>query len=172
MAVTTMQELFVEELRDIYHAEKQLVKALPKMAKAANDDELKNAIQLHLEETRGQVERLEQVFESIDVAKRGKTCEAMEGLLEEAQEMMKDVLDPEVRDAAMITAAQKVEHYEIASYGSLAALARQLGHGDAADLLAQTLGEEKAADEKLSKIALGRINAKPARKSRPVAAAV
>jgi ferritin-like metal-binding protein YciE len=170
MSVKTMQDLFVNELRDIYHAEKQLVKALPKMAKAANSNELKQAIESHLEETRGQVERLEQVFESLDVAKRAKPCEAMEGLVSEGKEIIEEVDDPEVRDAGLIVAAQKVEHYEIASYGSLIAMAKQLGYGDAGTLLAQTLAEEKAADQKLSKLALSGINKKAGTETKPQAA--
>lgn len=158
MGVKTMQDLFVNELRDIYHAEKQLVKALPKMAKAASATELKQAIESHLEETRGQVERLEQVFDMLDLGKRAKPCEAMEGLISEGREVIEEVEDPEVRDAGLIVAAQKVEHYEIAGYGSLVAMAKQLGYKDAGNLLAQTLAEEKAADSKLNKLALGGIN--------------
>ena len=158
MSVSTIQELFVDELRDIYHAEKQLVKALPKMAKAAAHPQLKAAFTSHLEETKGQVERLEQVFELLDVAKRAKPCAAMEGLLEEAASMMEEVEDPQVLDVGMIVGAQKVEHYEIAGYGALVALATQLGHADAAKLLSQTLAEEKAADSKLNELALSVVN--------------
>ena len=158
MSVNTIQELFVDELRDIYHAEKQLVKALPKMAKAAAHPQLKAAFTSHLEETKGQVERLEEVFELIDVAKRAKPCAAMEGLLEEAASMMEEVEDPQVLDVGMIVGAQKVEHYEIAGYGALVALATQLGHADAAKLLSQTLAEEKAADSKLNELALSVVN--------------
>ncbi len=158
MSVKTIHDLFVDELRDIYHAEKQLVKALPKMARAATHPELKQAFEAHLEETRGQVERLDQVFENLDLAKRAKKCEAMEGLLEEARATMEDIEDENVLDVGMIINAQKVEHYEIAGYGSLVALAKQLGHGDVAKLLHETLQEEKAADEKLNKIALSAAN--------------
>jgi ferritin-like metal-binding protein YciE len=158
MAVSTMQDLFVDELRDIYHAEKQLTKALPKMAKAAKNDKLRECFEAHLEETRGQIERLEQVFDEIDVRKRGKPCEAMEGLLEEGREMMEEIKDGSVRDAGMITAAQKVEHYEIAAYGSLVAHAEQLGHKKAAKLLQETLEQEKMADRKLNEVALGAVN--------------
>ena len=158
MTVKTIQDLFVDELRDIYHAEKQLVKALPKMARAATHPELKQAFEAHLEETRGQVDRLDQVFESMDLAKRAKKCEAMEGLLEEARATMEEIEDETVLDVGMIINAQKVEHYEIAGYGSLVALANQLGHGDVAKLLQETLQEEKAADEKLNKIALSAAN--------------
>ncbi len=158
MSVTTIQELFVGELRDIYHAEKQLVKALPKMAKAAAHPQLKAAFTTHLEETKGQVGRLEQVFELLDVTKRAKPCAAMEGLLEEAASMMEEVEDPQVLDAGMIIGAQKVEHYEIAGYGALVALATQLGHTDVAELLSETLAEEKATDSKLNELALGVVN--------------
>ena len=157
-AIKTLQDLFINELRDIYHAEKQLVRALPKMAKAASSDKLKEAFTAHLEETKGQVERLEQVFEMLDTRTRGKPCEAMQGLVEEAKEVMEEVKEPEILDAALIVAAQKVEHYEIAGYGSLRALAEALGHKDAAKLLDQTLAEEKKTDELLNKLALGDIN--------------
>ena len=154
MPVKSVQDLFVEELRDIYHAEKQILKALPKMAKSATNQELKQAFELHLEQTRGQVERLEQVFDQLDVPKRGRRCEAMEGLLEEARSTMEDIEDQSVLDVGMIINAQKVEHYEIAGYGSLVALAKQLGHNDAAQLLEQTLNEEKETDQKLNQVAL------------------
>jgi ferritin-like metal-binding protein YciE len=158
MAVKSVNDLLLDELRDIYHAEKQLVKALPKMAKKSKSDELRQAFEHHLEETKGQVNRLEQVFEHLDARSSGKRCEAMEGLIEEAKEMMEDITTPEVLDAAMITAAQKVEHYEIASYGSVHALAEALGHKEAARLLEQTLEEEKQADQKLNQIALSGVN--------------
>jgi ferritin-like metal-binding protein YciE len=154
VSIKTIQDLFIDELRDIYHAEKQLVQALPKMARAATHPQLKQAFEAHLEETRGQVDRLDQVFESLDLAKRAKKCEAMEGLIEEARAVMEEVEDENVLDVGMIINAQKVEHYEIAGYGSLVALARQLGHADVAKLLQATLQEEKAADEKLNQIAL------------------
>jgi ferritin-like metal-binding protein YciE len=158
MAVKTVQDLLVDELRDIYHAEKQLLKALPKMVKAASSDKLRQAFEDHLEETRGQVERLEQVFEHLEMPARAKRCEAMAGLIEEAQEMVDEIKTPEVLDAALITAAQKVEHYEIASYGSVHALALATGRDEVAQLLAATLEEEKAADQKLNKIALSEVN--------------
>ena len=158
MAVKSVNDLLLDELRDIYHAEKQLVKALPKMAKKVKSDQLRQAFEHHLEETKGQVERLDQVFQQLDARSSGKRCEAMEGLIEEAKEMMDEVTTPEVLDAAMISAAQKVEHYEIASYGSVCALAEALGHKDAARLLEQTLNEEKAADQKLNQIALSGVN--------------
>jgi len=158
MAVKTVQDLLVEELRDLYHAEKQLVKALPKMAKATKSAKLRQAFESHLEETKGQVERLETVFEKLDVPARAKRCEAMAGLIEEAQEMMEEIKTPEVLDAALIGAAQKVEHYEIASYGTVHALAEALGNQEAAQLLNQTLEEEKSADQKLNQIALSEVN--------------
>ena len=159
MPVKSMQDLFVEELRDIYHAEKQITRALPKMAKAATTPELKQAFELHLEQTRGQIERLDQVFEQLDLPKRAKKCEAMEGLLEEARAAMEEIEDPTVLDVGMIINAQKVEHYEIAGYGSLVALAKQLGHDEAAQLLDETLAEEKETDRKLNEVALTVANA-------------
>jgi ferritin-like metal-binding protein YciE len=158
MSVKTVQDLFVNELRDIYHAEKQLLRALPKMAKSSTHPELKQAFESHLEETRGQVERLEQVFDQLDLSKRAKPCQAMEGLIEEAKEHMGEIEDKSVLDVGMIISAQKVEHYEIAGYGSLVALARQLGHNEVVQLLEQTLQEEKAADEKLNQVALNVAN--------------
>lgn len=158
MAVKTIQDLFLEELRDIYHAEKQILKALPKMAKAASHDELRQAFELHLEQTKGQVERLEQVFDQLDVPKRGKRCEAMEGLIEEARSTMEEIEDKSVLDVGMIINAQKVEHYEIAGYGSLVALAQQLGQDEVARLLQETLEEEKQTDQKLNQVALSLAN--------------
>jgi len=164
MAVTSIEDLFVNELRDIYSAEKQLTRALPRMAKAAKHPDLREAFESHLEETRGQIERLDQVFEQLDVPKRAKKCEAMEGLIEEAREHMEELDDKALLDVGMIISAQKVEHYEIAGYGSLVALAKQLGHAEAAGLLAETLDEEKAADLKLNKIAAS-VNAEAAQSS-------
>ena len=161
MAVTSIQDLFVNELRDIYSAEKQLTRALPRMAKAAQHPALRQAFEGHLEETRGQVDRLDQVFEQLDLPKRAKKCEAMEGLIEEAREHMEEIDDKALLDVGMIISAQKVEHYEIAGYGSLVALAKQLGQQKAAVLLEQTLGEEKAADQKLNEIAMS-VNAEAA----------
>ena len=158
MTIKTVQDLFLEELRDIYHAEKQITKALPKMAKAATHPELRQAFELHLEQTKGQIERLEQVFDQLDTAKRGKRCEAMEGLLEEARSTMEEIEDKNVLDVGMIVNAQKVEHYEIAGYGSLVALAKQLGQAEVASLLEQTLKEEKETDQKLNQVALSVAN--------------
>ena len=156
MAAENLQELFVEELRDVYDAEKQITKALPKMAKAVESDELRAAFEEHLDITRMQINRLEEVFKSLGLAARGKTCDGMKGLLEEGQSHMEE-LDGSTLDAALIGAAQRVEHYEIAAYGTLATWADLLGYQDAKDLLGQTLEEEKEADEKLTGIA-GQIN--------------
>jgi ferritin-like metal-binding protein YciE len=158
MAVKSVNDLELEELRDIYHAEKQLVRALPKMAKKAKSDKLRQAFEHHLDQTKGHVDRLEQVFEKLDTRPRAKRCEAMEGLITEAEELMDEVNTPEVLDAALIAAAQKVEHYEIASYGTLHALAEELGQNEVANLLEQTLNEEKEADQKLNQIALSDVN--------------
>ena len=160
MAAKTMQDLLIEELRDIYHAEKQLTKALPKLAKAAHSEKLRSAFETHLEETRGQVERLEQVFEEMDTRTRGKHCDAMEGLISEAREIMEMGLAPEVQDAALIAAAQKVEHYEIASYGTVHAYATACGLNKVAQLLEQTLNEEKETDKKLNMLAINDVNKK------------
>ena len=157
MPAENLHELFVDELKDIYDAEKQLTKALPKMAKAADSQDLRAAFEEHLEITRMQVNRLEEVFKSLGMAARGKTCEGMKGLIEEGQEMMEELEQGATLDAALIAAAQKVEHYEIATYGTLATFAEIMGHQDAKDLLGQTLDEEKEADEKLTQVA-GQIN--------------
>jgi ferritin-like metal-binding protein YciE len=154
----SLKDLFEHELRDIYYAEKALVKALPKMAKGATSEKLKEGIEEHLEQTKGQVERLEQVFELLGVPARGKKCEAMEGLIEEGASLLEEEADSDVLDAGIIAAAQKVEHYEIASYGTLCTWARQLGLDDAADLLGETLEEEKQTDLKLSELAESEIN--------------
>ena len=147
--MSQLRETFVEELKDLYDAEKQLLKALPKMAKAADHEELKAAFEDHLQETETHVERLEQVFSIFGETAKGKKCKAMQGLVEEGQ----DLIDEEEGDAALICAAQMVEHYEIASYGSLRTWAELLDEGEAVDLLQETLDEEKAADEKLTEIA-------------------
>jgi ferritin-like metal-binding protein YciE len=153
MAAENLQELFVEEVRDIYDAEKQLTKALPKMAKAAVSDELRAAFEDHLEITRMHVGRLEEVFKLLGIAARGKSCDGMKGLIEEGHEAMEE-LEGSVLDAALIASAQKVEHYEIATYGTLATFADVLDMQEAKDLLGQTLEEEKEADEKLTSIAV------------------
>ena len=150
---TALHDLFLDELADVYSAEKQLLKALPKMAKAANADQLREAFESHLKETEGQVGRLEQVAQKMDETLKQKKCKAMEGLLEEGEEMMEENEDSPALDAALIAAAQKVEHYEIASYGTLCAWARLLGNEEGLELLQETLEEEEAADEKLTTIA-------------------
>jgi ferritin-like metal-binding protein YciE len=158
MKLDSLEPLFVEELRDIYNAENQLIKALPKMAKAASSAELKSAFEEHLEQTRGHVERIEEIFEELGKPAKGKTCKAMKGLIEEGSEMMEEDGEDSVIDAAIIAAAQKVEHYEIASYGTVRAWAAQLGKDDAVDLLQQTLDEESEANEKLTELAESAIN--------------
>lgn len=148
-----LNELFLEELADIYDAEKQLIKALPKMAEQANAPELQSAFEDHLEQTQEHVKRLEEVFELFEQKPKGKKCEAMAGLIEEAQDIMKEQATPPVMDAALIAAAQKVEHYEIATYGCLRTWAELLGKDEAIDLLEETLNEEKDVDESLTDIA-------------------
>ena len=153
MKLESLRDLFVDELKDLYSAEHQLLKALPKMAKAATAPELKRAFESHLKETKGQVERLEQVFRSLDVSPRGKKCKAMEGLVEEGAELMQEDAEPEVMDAGLIAAAQRVEHYEMAGYGCVRTYAQLLGESKAVTLLQKTLDEEGAADKKLTQIA-------------------
>lgn len=153
-----LHKLFLDELADIYYAEHQLVKALPKLAKAAHNDQLREALEEHLEETERHVSRLEQVFESLDQSPRKKKCKGIEGILEEGKEIMAEHKKSEELDAALISAAQKSEHYEIASYGCLCTWAEQMGHHDAHELLSEILGEEKAADEKLTNIAKSSAN--------------
>jgi ferritin-like metal-binding protein YciE len=154
----TLDDLFYETLKDIYYVEKTLVKALPRMAKAAESDELREAFETHLEETEGQVERLEQVFEIIDKPAKAKTCEAIKGLTEEAKEVMKDFKGTSALDAGLLSAAQAVEHYEISRYGTLKAWAQELGHNQAVRLLDATLQEEKKADQILTKVAESNVN--------------
>ena len=153
MTVKTMDDLFVATLKDIYYAEKQILKALPTMVKKANGPELKEALETHRQETEGQVERLDRVFTMLDVPARGKKCEAIEGIIGEAKEHMEEIEDRQVLDAGMIGSAQAVEHYEICRYGTLIEWARDLGHNDAIKLLQQNLDEEKNADRLLSQIA-------------------
>ena len=148
----SIRELLMEEMRDLYDAEKQLVKALPKLAKTATNDELREAFENHLEQTRGHVERLEQAFELLDGKARSKSCAAMKGLIEEGKETMQEDLSGALMDSAIICAAQKVEHYEIAGYGTVSAWARSLGLDEVAELLEATLSEEKEADEKLTRV--------------------
>jgi len=159
MKVESLHDVFEDELKDILSAEKQLLKALPKMAKAASNEELAAGFEEHLEQTKGHVERLEKIFETLGKTPRAKKCKAMEGLIEEGSELMEEDAVPEVMDALLIAAAQKVEHYEIATYGTLVAWARQLDMNDAADLLQQTLDEEKETDVKLTELAEAGVNA-------------
>jgi ferritin-like metal-binding protein YciE len=158
MAIGTLQDAFVDELRDSYDSEKQLIKALKKMAKAARHDELRSAFETHREETEGQVQRLEQVFALLDEKVKGKHCDGIAGIIEEGSSVMGEDFDDATLNACLIASGQRAEHYEMAAYGTLVAWARVLGHDDAADLLQQTLDEEKAADEKLSALAEGGIN--------------
>lgn len=151
--VKNLEDAFIEELKDIFHAEKQLLKAIPRMARGASDPQLKELLQEHLEETQEQVRRIEQVFRSLDRTARGRKCEGMLGLVEEGQDMMQDKSSPDVNDAVIIASAQKIEHYEIASYGTICKWADQLGLREQGDLLKQNLAEEKAADEKLTDLA-------------------
>jgi ferritin-like metal-binding protein YciE len=159
MKLESLKDLYVEQLRDLYSAETQLVDALPKMAEAAHHPELKQAFQEHLVQTRQHVERLERVFNDLSMRPGGETCEGMEGLLKEGKEMMKMTGAPEVIDAGLIAAAQRVEHYEIAGYGTVRTYAELLGFNEAVRLLERTLQEEEAADELLTQIAESRINA-------------
>lgn len=154
-----LHELFVDELKDILGAEKQLLKGLKKLSAAAASETLRNAFTTHYAQTEGQIERLKQVFSSIGLTARGKKCKAMEGLLEEADEIIESFQDqPEVLDAALISAAQKVEHYEIASYGCLVTYAKLMQHAEAEELLAATLAEEKDTDNLLTEIAMSEAN--------------
>jgi ferritin-like metal-binding protein YciE len=154
----TLEDAYVDLLKDLYSAEKQLVKALPKMAKNASSSDLQKAFQDHLRQTEGQVERIERIFSDMDGSPRGKKCVGMEGLIEEGNELLKEDTEPEVLDAGLIAAAQKVEHYEIAGYGTARAWAERLGYDKAARLLQQTLDEESMANEKLTQIAESHVN--------------
>ena len=158
----TLEALFETTLRDVYYAEKAILKALPKMAKKATSEDLAAAFETHLQETEGQVERLEQIFKILGKAARGKKCPAIEGLIEEADEIIKEAKDDTVRDAGMLSAAQAVEHYEISRYGTLKAWAEKLGMDDVAELLNATLEEEKATDLKLTELAESEINVEAA----------
>ena len=163
--VKTMEDLFLEEIRDLLDAEKQIVKALPKMARATTSEELKNAFEDHLEQTRGHVERLERIFSAIGAKSGGVKCKGMEGLLKEGDEMVGHTDPGMVRDAGLIAAAQRVEHYEMAGYGSARTFAQLLGRTEAGDLLDQTLAEEKEADSLLSEIAETMVNERAAAES-------
>jgi ferritin-like metal-binding protein YciE len=153
MSVDTIEKLFVDELKDLYSAENQITKALPKLAKASNSDNLRAAFEGHLKETEEQIERLEEIFRILEVSPRGKTCQGMKGLLEEGSEVLEEAEEGAVRDAAMISAAQRVEHYEMAGYGSVRTYAQLLGRDKIVTLLDKTLDEEKSADSRLTKIA-------------------
>jgi ferritin-like metal-binding protein YciE len=158
MSLDSLDKLFLEELKDVYNAEKQIVAALPRMAKAAETPELKKAFTNHLRETEGHVNRLEQIFKELGQTARGKKCKGMEGLLEEGKEILEEDGEPAVIDAALISAAQRVEHYEIAAYGCLRTYAQLLGYSQAEKLLQQTLAEEEAADKKLTQIGESSVN--------------
>jgi ferritin-like metal-binding protein YciE len=162
MSLDSLQSLFLEELKDMYHAEKQLVQALPRMAKAAGAPSLQQAFTTHLAETKGHVERLERIFQDLGQTARGKRCKGMEGLVEEGKQILEEEGEAAVIDAALIAAAQRVEHYEIAAYGCLRAYAQLLGHRRAVTLLGETLAEEEAADKKLTAIGEGGVNAEAA----------
>lgn len=158
MAIKTMDDLFLEEIKDLYDAEKQLVKALPKMAKAASSKELREGFQEHLEQTKGHAKRLERIFGLLDKKPSASKCEAMRGLIEEGEEIIDEIDASPLLDAALIASAQKVEHYEIASYGTCRTFAQMNGNSDAARLLEQTLEEEKQTDQRLTEIAEGMVN--------------
>ena len=159
MKMKTLNDLFIHELKDLHSAEKQLTKALPKMAKAASSDDLRAAFESHLQETEEHVNRLEEIMGEFDIPTRGPKCKAMEGLIEEGKEALEEEMDDDVRDAALICAAQRVEHYEIAGYGCARTFAELLGHANAQQILQRTLDEEKATDEKLTQIAMQHVNA-------------
>jgi ferritin-like metal-binding protein YciE len=158
MADTTLHDAFLDELRDSYDAERQLVKALPKLAKTATNPKLKEAFESHLEETRGHVELLEEVFEGLNEKPRGKHCDGIAGIIEEGKDIMNEAFDRSTMDACLIAAAQRAEHYEMAAYGTLIAWATDLGHRESVTLLQRILDQEKAADEKLTAIAEGGVN--------------
>ena len=163
----TLHDAFIDELRDTYDAEKQLTKALAKLAKASSDPKLRQAFESHLQETHGQIERLERVFESLDEKVRGKHCDGIAGIIEEGKSIMEEDFDDAAMDACLIAAGQRAEHYEMAAYGTLVAWAQAMGHSEAARLLQETLDEEKAADKKLSGLAEGGINENAAAGAHP-----
>jgi ferritin-like metal-binding protein YciE len=158
MKIETMNDLFLEQIEDLYDAEQRLVKALPKMSEAANSDQLRQAFDSHLQQTKGHVTRLERVFQQIGKPSKGQTCDAMKGLISEGEDVISSVKEPSVRDAGLIAAGNRVEHYEIAAYGSARTFAQMLGLEQAASLLSQTLEEEKQADQKLTSLAENMIN--------------
>jgi ferritin-like metal-binding protein YciE len=160
--IKTMHDLFAHQLEDIYYAEKQLMRTLPDMADKASDDRLKQSLRLHRDETRTHIRRLEHVFDALGITMKAIDCPAIEGIIEEAEDVAAEVADKSVLDAALISAAQAVEHYEIARYGSLIAWARQLGRVDIAALLQKTLEEEKVADQLLTSLAMNKLNLRAA----------
>ena len=160
MKLRSLEDLFLDTLKDLYSAENQIIRALPKMAKAASSEELRAAFEEHLEQTKGQVARLEQIFEKLDASGKGKKCKAIEGMIEEGKEMMSNDADPDVLDAGLICAAQHVEHYEIAGYGCARTFAQLLDDEESAALLQETLDEEGETDKKLTEIAESSINVK------------
>lgn len=160
MMYNSLKDLFVEQLRDLYDAEHQISRALPKMANAASSNELKDAFNMHLDQTRTQIQRLERIFSDLGMAPQGENCEAMQGIIKEGDQVINAQGDPNVKDAALITAAQRVEHYEIAGYGSVRTYAKELGYNDAADLLQKTLDEEGKTDSMLTKLAEGGLFSK------------
>jgi len=172
MKLDTLKKLYVEELRDIYNAEQQLVKALPKMAKGASSDELRDAIETHLDETKGHIDRLEQIFEELDETPKGKTCQGMKGLIEEGSKILEEKGEDSVIDAGIIAAAQKVEHYEMATYGTLRSWADLLNQDQAAGLLQETLDEEGETDKKLNDLAEEIVNPEALAESEEEEAAV
>ena len=161
MKESALKELYLKELRDIYDAEKQIAKALPKIAKTVSSGELRRAFEMHLGQTKNHVSRLEQIFEALDESPKGESCDGMEGLIEEGSDIMDEDMDAEAKDAGLISAAQRVEHYEIAAYGTVRTYANILGDKNAASLLQETLDEEKETDQKLTGLAEG-INVKAA----------
>jgi ferritin-like metal-binding protein YciE len=163
----TLHDMFIDELRDTYDAEKQLTKALPKLAKSSSNPKLRQAFESHLQETQGQIARLEQVFQSLDEKVRGKHCDGIAGIIEEGKSIMDEDLEETTMDACLIAAGQRAEHYEMAAYGTLVAWAKAMGHTEAAKLLQQTLDEEKAADKKLSGLAESGINQSAANAAHP-----
>ena len=162
MTVKTVEDLFTEALKDIYYAEKHILKALPGMVKTASSKQLKDALETHRQETKGQVDWLERIFKLLELSPRGKKCEAIEGIIAEAKDHMEDIEDPDVLDAGMIGSAQAVEHYEITRYGTLIAWAKQLGRDDVVELLAANLEQEKNADKLLTEIAEAALNQRAA----------
>ena len=158
MALNSLEDLYVEQLKDLYSAETQITDALPKMKDAATHQELKKAFQMHLDQTKKQVDRLEQIFKDMDKSPKGHTCKAMQGLIKEGEEMIKEKAESDVKDAGLIAAAQRVEHYEIAGYGTVRNFAQRLGHQKHVDLLQQTLDEEGETDKKLTGLAERVIN--------------